>query len=139
MKTLFFLGLGSWIIQILSSGLSFASFNHIKSQINEPASLPLWFQLLARVINLSSVGYLICTLWIFFTFQSPVFMISVILAAVIIAIRMRHGQKVPTKMTKEEIADFNLDFKGILIVWLITLEVFFYGAVPYLLLFIFTL
>lgn len=141
MKTLFLIGLISWTIHILATGATFTTFNRIKPFLKDPANLPVWYQIIIWIQNLSALGYWASTILIFFSFQSPAFMITAILAIIgLIALTKYRGKNntVP-QATEEEIQNFQLGFKGLISVWWATMEVFLIGASPYLILFLFTL
>lgn len=139
MKILFLIGFISWTVHILATVASFTSFNHIKPYLKDPANLPAWYKAIVWVINLSALGYWAGTILIFFSFRSFAFMIGALLSIIgLIALaRYRKNNPVP-EITEEEIQNFKLGYNGTLAVWWCALEVFFIGALPYLILLLFT-
>lgn len=138
METLFFVGIISWIIQIISTLLNLTMFNQLKSKINDPASLPTWFTVNAWIINLSSLAYWICTILIFFSFQSPLFMIAVVVLVTVLVVLLKRQskKKTPVGMTDEERANFTLSHKDIFTIWLHSLPPLLLATIPYILLFL---
>lgn len=142
MKTLFFIGMISWIIHTLATGASIILYNYVKPYLlNDPANLPAWYKTIIWILNLSALSYWISTILIFFSFQSPAFMIMAILMIVgLIALTKYRGKnKISQQATEEEIQNFKLGFKGIITAWCLAMVVFLIGASPYLIYLLFAL